>query len=129
MNGQNVNSIDINWPNREICVEVEGNYVGQINMDLEISLLTETDILVAKRVQSLSTGKTLYINNSNFKIKETITLPPSFTNGNYKLNIQLSHPRVAYLAELRNYVNINIDGNFTPQGISIDQKYFGMLYL
>ncbi len=129
VNGYEGGSIDINWPNRDISVEVEGKYSGQINMDLEVSLLTDTEILVAKRAQSLTTGKTLFVNNDNFKLKETLTLPSSFTNGNYRLNIQLTHPKVAYLAELKNYVNINIDGNFTPQGISVDQKYFGMLYL
>ena len=129
VNNQISNSITLQWPNRDIKVEIEGVYDGKINMDLELSLLTDTEMLVAKRAQSLSSGKTLLVDSGKFKINETITLPPSFTNGSYRLNIQLTHPKVSYLAEMKNFVKIDIEGNYTPQGISIDQKYFGLLYL
>ena len=129
VNNQISNSITLQWPNRDIKVEVEGKYDGKINMDLELSLLTDTEMLVAKRAQSLSSGETLLVDSGKFKIKETITLPHSFTNGSYRLNIQLTHPKVSYLAEMKNFVKIDVEGNYTPQGISIDQKYFGLLYL
>lgn len=129
VNNQTSNSITLQWPNRDIRVEIEGVYDGKINMDLELSLLTDTEMLVAKRAQSLSSGNTLLVDKGKFKINETITLPHSFTNGSYRLNIQLTHPKVAYLAEMKNFLKIDIEGNYTPQGISIDQKYFGLLYL
>lgn len=129
VNNQTSNSITLQWPNRAIRVEIEGVYDGKINMDLELSLLTDNEMLVAKRAQSLSSGNTLLVDKGKFKINETITLPHSFTNGSYRLNIQLTHPKVAYLAEMKNFLKIDIEGNYTPQGISIDQKYFGLLYL
>jgi prepilin-type N-terminal cleavage/methylation domain-containing protein len=129
INGVDSNKIELNWPNRTIEIEVHGHYSGQVPMDLELSIYSDNEVLVAKKTPSLSTGETLAINNSDFSIKQKIELPVSFTNGVYHLQIDLTHPKVAYLAQAFNAVQLNVDGNYTPMGIPVDQRYFGLLYL
>jgi lipopolysaccharide transport system ATP-binding protein len=129
VNGLRSNVVDLNWPNRTIEVEVKGYYNGHIPMDLELAFYTENDILVAKKTPSLSTGNTLDVNNSDFYLRQEVELPVGFTNGVYQLRIDITHPKVSYLAQADSAVQLNIDGNFTPMGIPVDQRYFGFVYL
>ena len=129
INGHSSNVLELNWPNRKIEVEVKGHYDGYIPMDLELSFYAENDILVAKKTPSLSTGETIKVSKSDFCLRDEVELPSSFTNGVYHLCIDITHPKVSYLAQANNAVQINIEGNNTPMGIPIDQKYFGFLYL
>ena len=129
VNGLRSNVVDLNWPNRTIEVEVKGHYNGHIPMDLELAFYTENDILVAKKTPSLSTGNTFDVNNSDFYLRQEVELPVGFTNGLYQLRIDITHPKVSYLAQAESAVQLNIDGNFTPMGIPVDQRYFGFVYL
>lgn len=129
VNGQTTNKLDLRWPARTIDVVVRGKYEGDIPMDLELCIFTDNEVLVAKRTPSLSSGITTRVNNDSFELHESLTLPEGFTNGVYFLRIDITHPKVSYLAQANNAVQINIDGKYTPQGIPVDQRYFGMLYL
>ena len=129
VNGVMSNVIDLNWPNRKIQVEVKGHYSGQISMDLELAFYTEDDLLVAKKTPSLSTGKTTNINNGDFCLQQLVELPDNFTNGTYHMQIDVTHPKISYLAQANNAVQLNVNGNYTPQGIPVDQRYFGFMYL
>ena len=129
VNGAETNIVDLQWPNRTIEVEVKGHYKGHVPMDLELCFFTENDVLVAKKTPSLSTGETLEVNNSDFVLKQKVELPAGFTNGVYYLRIDVTHPKVSYLAQANNAVQLNVEGNFTPQGIPVDQRYFGLMYL
>ena len=129
VNGQTTNLLDLRWPARTIDVTVRGKYDGEIPMDLELCIFTDNEVLVAKRTPSLSTGETTKVDHGTFELHESLILPESFTNGIYYLRIDVTHPKVSYLAQANNAVQINIDGNYTAQGIPVDQRYFGMLYL
>jgi len=129
VNGAETNIVDLQWPNRTIEVEVKGHYKGHVPMDLELCFFTENDVLVAKKTPSLSTGETLEVNNSDFVLKQKVELPAGFTNGVYYLRIDVTHPKVSYLAQANNAVQLNVEGNYTPQGIPVDQRYFGLMYL
>ena len=129
VNGAETNIVDLQWPNRTIEVEVKGHYKGHVPMDLELCFFTENDVLVAKKTPSLSTGETLEVNNSDFVLKQKVELPACFTNGVYYLRIDVTHPKVSYLAQANNAVQLNVEGNYTPQGIPVDQRYFGLMYL
>ena len=129
VNGAETNIVDLQWPNRMIEVEVKGHYKGHVPMDLELCFFTENDVLVAKKASSLSTGETLEVNNSDFVLKQKVELPAGFTNGVYYLRIDVTHPKVSYLAQANNAVQLNVEGNYTPQGIPVDQRYFGLMYI
>ncbi len=129
VNGQRTNLLDLHWPARKIEVVVEGKYAGKIPMDLELAFFTENEVLVAKKTPSLSTGETTEVNNGTFRLSQTIDLPEGFTNGVYYMRIDVTHPKVSYLAQANNAVQVTVDGNYTPQGIPVDQRYFGLMYL
>ena len=129
VNGSKSNKLDLNWPNRKITVEIKGHYDGHIPMDLELGFYTEDDILVAKKTPCLSTGNTLNVNNSDFYLRQEVELPAGFTNGVYHLNIDITHPKVSYLAQANGAVQVNVEGNYTPMGIPVDQRYFGFMYM
>jgi len=129
VNGQCASHLDLRWPKRSIDVRVCGKYDGVIPLDLELSIFTDSEILVAKRASAISTGKTIKVNHSSFELNDTIILPDSFTNGIYYLRIDITHPKVSYLAQANNAVQLNISGYYTKQGIPVDKRYFGMLYL
>ena len=129
INGQDTDVIELKYPNRTISIEILGYYADRIPMDIELSLYSENEVLIAKKTQSLSTGKTIIIDSSDFRMTETIELPLNFTNGIYYMTIEITHPKVSYLAVAEQALQINVTGNTTEQGISVDRKYFGFIYL
>ena len=121
--------IRMEYPNRTLDVEVHGHFVGKANLDIETYLFTENEILVAKKTPALSTGNTIVVDDSDFVLKQTIELPMEITNGSYYLKFDLTHPKVQTFASTTSPILMNLDGNYTPQGISVDNKTFGILYL
>jgi lipopolysaccharide transport system ATP-binding protein len=129
INGQEGNQVTLEWPNRSLDICIKGHYDGKANLDLESYIFSNNQYLIAKRTPALSTGKTISVNNEDFVIKDRIVLPDGFTNGQYFMKFDLTHPKVHTLATADMAVELNISGNYTPQGIPVDSKYFGALYL
>lgn len=129
VNGQKTNSLHMEWPARSIEVVVRGSYAGKIPMDMELSILSESEVLVAKQTPSLSSGNTVKVDNSIFTVSQVLTLPNELTNGVYYLKIDLTHPKISFLARANNAVQLNVTGKYTDMGIPVDQRYFGFMYL
>lgn len=129
VNGARLSELTLEWPNRTIEIEIYGYCAGKINMDIETSIYSDNQILIAKRASSLSTGRTVSVIDSSFYIKDTIVLPDSFTNGIYYLQLDLTHPKVRVLATTGIALKLNVVGRHTPMGISVDYRHFGVLYL
>jgi lipopolysaccharide transport system ATP-binding protein len=129
INGQEGNQVTLEWPNRSLDICIKGHYDGKANLDLESYIFSNNQYLIAKRTPALSTGKTISVNNEDFVIKDRIVLPDGFTNGQYFMKFDLTHPKVHTIATADMAVELNISGNYTPQGIPVDSKYFGALYL
>ena len=129
INNQTTDRVTLEWPNRSLDICIKGHYDGKANLDLESYIFSNNQYLIAKRTPALSTGKTISVHNEDFEIKDTIVLPDGFTNGQYFMKFDLTHPKVHTLATADMAVELNITGNYTPQGIPVDSKYFGALYL
>ena len=129
VNGCPTNQLNLEWPNRTLEMEIRGHYDGKANLDLESYILTDTEFLIAKRTPALSTGKTVEVNGSDFVIKDTIVLPNGFTNGTYFMQWDLTHPKVQTLVSAQMALQLTISGNYTEQGIPVNNGYFGALYL
>ncbi len=119
----------LQYPNRGINIQLRGAYEGKESLDIETSIYSETQTLIARRAQSLSTGKTTIVNNGEFIIEDKIVLPKEFTNGTYYLQFDLTHPKMHVLASTGISMRLNVEGQFTAQGISMDNAFFGPLYL
>lgn len=129
VNGADINELELIFPNRELSIEVEGTFVGRVSMDLEVSFYDENDIFVAKCAPSLTTGKTLNVNNGRFILNSKIHIPDSLTNGTYYLQLDITHPKIEYLATTGKSFKLELSENFTAQGISVDKKTFGYMYI
>lgn len=129
INGNDTNELELVYPNRIIEIDVSGFFAGNANLDMEVAFYDENDILVAKHTPSLSTGKTLAVNNSKFTLKNRIQIPDMLTNGVYYVKIDITHPKVEYLATSGKNVKLLLSDNYTPQGIPVDRRYFGYLYI
>ena len=129
VNDSDKDVLELSYPNRTIKIVVKGYYNDRIPMDLELSLYSENEVLIAKKTQSLSTGNVTVVDNSSFTLSETIILPDNFTNGLYYMSIEITHPKISYLAVAEHALQLNVTGNITSQGISVDRKNFGFIYL
>lgn len=120
----------LEFPNRELNIIIEGSVEGKHFLDMEVMFSDATyHNLIAKSTPSLSTGKTIEVNNGRFKLNNVITLPKGMTNGEYEIDIDITHPKVQTYATTRQPIKLSLNGNYTSQGISIDRKYFGYFYL
>lgn len=129
INGGDSNVLSLDYPNRRLDISISGFYSGKSPIDAEFSLYDESSVLVAKHAQSLSTGKTIIADNSAFVINDSINLPNNIANGTYYLQIDLTHPKVSYLARAERALRLSLNGLYTPQGISINNNRFGYFYL
>lgn len=129
VNGVDTNEMELVFPNRTLDIEVSGFYSGNANMDLEISMFDENDVLIAKHTPSLSTGKTVEVKDSTFKLQQRFIIPNELTNGEYYLKFEVTHPKVEYLATTDKSFKLILSDNYTLQGIPVDRRYFGYLYL
>lgn len=122
-------SLNLEYPERSIIIEISGHFDGNANLDIESYLFNDQEVLIGKKTPALSTGKTLYVDNDDFVIKDVIELPKGITNGNYYLKCDITHPKVQCFGTMTSMVKITLSGTYTPQGISVDNKTFGILYL
>ena len=128
----NVSCLDytLEFPNRELDITIEGFIEGKHFMDLEVMFSDATyHNLIAKSTPSLSTGKTIEVNNGRFRLHNVITLPKGMTNGEYEIDIDITHPKVQTFATTKQPIKLSLNGNYTSQGIAIDRKHFGYFYL
>lgn len=129
VNGQDTNEVELIYPNRDLQIQVSGHYAGKINMDMEVLIYDENNILVSKFAQSLKDGKTEFVNNSDFSITRTLRFPEGLTNGVYYLQIDLTHPKISYITRCKGFVKLTMSSFFTSQGIAVDRKTFGYIYI
>ena len=122
VNGQDSNVVDVSYPNIELSVQVTGYYNGHENLDLEFMLYTDMGVLVAKRAQSLCSGKTVIVKNDKFVIEDKFELPNGLTNGDYYMDVQLTHPQISYLAVAEKALKINVSGLYTSIGVNLDRR-------
>ncbi|MDO4190910.1 MAG: ABC transporter ATP-binding protein [Bacteroidales bacterium] len=129
INGQETNRLELQWPNRTIDIEISGYYDGIVPLDLELAFFSDNEILIAKHTPSLFTGEVVKVDHDKFTLHQKLELPLNLTNATYYLRIDVTHPKISYLAQAENAVQLILDGNYTAQGIPVDKKYFGVMCL
>lgn len=129
INGSQSCDIDLEFPERILKIEIKGHFDGNAKLDIESSLFSEDEVLVAKKTPALSTGETVSVDNSDFLLKQIIEIPKVITNGSYLLRLDITHPKIQAFASTEFPVRLNITGHYTPQGVSVDKRIFGFLYL
>ena len=129
VNGIDSDSIEMRYPNRVLEVTLSGHYDGSIPIDLEFLLYNDSNVLLGKHAQSLNSGNVYKVNNQDFVLTDQLCLPQGLANGIYYLEIDVTHPKVSYLARAEKAVRLELNGLYTKQGISLDSRDFGLISL
>ena len=64
-----------------------------------------------------------------FHLSETIKLPDNMTNGEYRLQLEVTHPNIEYLAIIPNAVKLTLSDFISPTGNPLMYNQNGLLLL
>ena len=129
INGKPNRMVNLTYPNRKIEVEVEGELLNDIYAAIEAKIYDSQSVLLAKFAPVLMKTEVPKIHKGKFKLEETITLPNNMTNGEYRLQIEVTHPNVQYLAVIPDAAKLVLSDYITPTGNSLMYNQNGMLLL
>ena len=129
INGKPNRNINLAYPNRKIEVEIEGELLNDVNIAIEAKLYDSQNVLLAKFAPVLMKTEVPKVPKGRFKLEETITLPGNMTNGEYRLQIEVTHPNVQYLAVMPDAAKLILSDYITPTGNSLMYSQNGLLLL
>ena len=129
VNGKPDRIVKLPYPNRKIEIEIEGELLNDIHTAIEAKLYDSQNVLLAKFAPILMKTEVPKTRKGKFRMEETITLPSNMTNGDYRLQIEVTHPNVQYLAVIPNAVKLVLSDYITPTGNSLMYTQNGLLLL
>ncbi len=130
VNGYPTAKYELNYPNKTIDIDVEGTIQGHHFLDLEITFHNLDGTILARHAPGLYTGNSLEINNGGpFHLHNHIVLPDGIANGEYLINIDITHPQVQTFATTKFPIRLTTTGNFTANGFSINHNFYGFCCL
>lgn len=129
INGDSKRILKLVYPNRQIKIEVEGELLNNIHAAIEAKLFDRENVLLAKFAPILMKTEVPQIHKGKFKLEEIITLPENMTNGEYRLQIEVTHPNVQYLAVIPDAIKLILSDYITPTGNSLMYNQNGLLLL
>ena len=108
---------------------IEGELICDTHLAVEAKVFDSQNILLAKYAPCLMKKEVPTMSKGLFTIEETIALPENMTNGEYRLQIELTHPNVKYLAVIPDAAKLLLSNYYTPTGDSLMYNQNGMLLL
>ena len=129
VNNQDKNILILNYPNRELNIKIEGIAHNNIKLAIECLLYDNNDILLGKFAPNLDNKVTNLVTTGFFSISETMKLPKNMTNGEYYVQIEVTHPKVEYLAVIPKGLKLITKNYISLQGVSFDYNLFGLINL
>lgn len=129
VNGSNDNTVNISAEKRIVLIEVKGRVFSDQVVELEAQIYDESRVLMASYCPCHQFGRGNRINTGEFKIIESFELPHNMSKGVFYLDIQLSHPNVAYHMTMRQPIQLVSEGIVSASGARLDYKSAGFLLL
>ena len=129
INGMPNRILHLSYPDRKIEVEIEGVLLNDIHAAIEAKIFDTESYLLAKFAPILMKTEVPKVSKGEFKLKETITLPDNMTNGEYRLQLEVTHPNVQYLAVIPDATKLVLSNYISPTGNSLMYNQNGMLLL
>ena len=129
INGKEDRIVNLVYPDRTLSVEIEGELLNDMPAAIEAKVFDSESVLLAKFAPVLFKTVVPKTTKGSFKLKETITLPDNMTNGEYRLQLEVTHPNVQYLAVIPNAVKLVLSDYITPTGNSLMYTQNGLLLL
>ncbi|MBO7416350.1 MAG: ABC transporter ATP-binding protein [Bacteroidaceae bacterium] len=129
VNGSADNTVHVNEGNNEITVEIQGEAYSDQIIELEAQLYDEAHVLLASYIPCHQSGRANRYRAGAFTVKDSFSLPHNLTKGLFYMDIQLSHPNVAYLITMTQPIRIISDGVISAAGGRLDYKQAGFVIL
>ena len=119
----------LNSRNRSLLIKVEGELLNDIPIYIECIIYDRNGILLAKYAPALMSEVLNKTSAGHFILKESLNLPDNITNSEYRLEIDITHPNVQYMAKVVDTVTLNISGLVTAVGNEVKYSNNGFLFL
>jgi lipopolysaccharide transport system ATP-binding protein len=129
VNGSADNSVKVNAESNTITIEIRGNTLSNQIIEVEAQIYDEAHVLLASYCPCHQFGRANRYNTGQFIIKDSFSLPHNISRGTYYLDVQLTHPNVAYLMTMKQPIRIVSDGVISAAGSRLDYKQAGLLIL
>lgn len=129
LNGQPYAKCELNHPNKTIDIEVDGLIEGHHFLDLEVTFHNMDGALLARHAPGLYSGNPLEVYSGPFHLHNHIVLPDGIANGEYLINIDITHPNVQTFAFTRFPMHMTVAGNSTENGFAINRRFYGFCCL
>lgn len=129
INGYPSANCELNYPNKVIDIDVEGIIQGHHFLDLEVTFHNLDGTILARHAPGLYTGNSLEVKDGPFHLHNHIVLPEGIANGEYLINIDITHPQVQTFAATQFPIHLTTRGNFTANGFSINRNFYGFCCL
>lgn len=89
-----------------IDISISGHLDVPMNVEFIAQIYDVNSILIASYVPTNSTGRYYKFDNGEFLIKESINIPNSLTNGEYRLKLDITQRNIEYLAIIPNVATL-----------------------
>lgn len=110
----------------DILIEVEGHVDIPLNISFEAFLFDQNELKIATFSPSHERGVSHNLIPGKYIIKECVSLPKNFTNGEYSLSIKFTQLYIEHIADIISIAKIKIVNNISSiTGASFDNDYFG----
>jgi lipopolysaccharide transport system ATP-binding protein len=129
VNNSKSSTLNLNYPERSLNVRVEGFCLNKIKVALELLIYDSNENLLAKYAPPLKNGNSIPFQQGEFLLDENINLPLNMANGEYKIQIDITHPNVEYLARIPDAVLLIVDNFMGETGIPFNYNNTGFLLL
>lgn len=129
VNGSPNNHISLSYPYRSLDICFKGEAFNKLRIGIECQLFDSNEILLGKFAPTLDAKDTYIIDPGSFSVEDSVHLPSNITNGDYFLQIELTHPKVEYLAVIPKGLKLTTVNYMSGQGVPFDYKHFGLLNL
>ena len=129
INNSQASIVNLAYPNRTIKIQIDGTTLNRMKVGIEFLLFDSNEILLGKYAPVLKSGEATQVETGDFSIVEEIHLPHNITNGEYFLQIDITHPNVEFLARFPKGVKLITKDFVSITGISFDYNSYGLLLI
>jgi lipopolysaccharide transport system ATP-binding protein len=127
VNDSPFNHIFLSYPERKLHIKIKGQALNKMKIGIECHLFDNQEIKLGK-FTPCKQGINI-INAGNFTIEDTIQLPMNIANGDYYLQIEVTHPNVEYLAVIPKGLLLTTQNYVDEEGKFLNYGAYGFLCL
>ena len=106
INDTHSRKINLDEFNNIVVISISGHLDVPMNVEFIAQIYDVNSNLIASYVPTNSTGRYYKFEGGKFRIQESIHIPTSLTNGEYRLKLDITQRNIEYLAIIPNLVTL-----------------------